>query len=234
MSRVLVLAGGPPHAHDFGAIGTALTELAANDGHDVARVEHPDEAAAHLQRDDEARVDAMFVDALWWRMRGEQYDAWRDEFAYSTPTTTRQAFTSFVRRGGGLVAIHTAPICFDDWPGWGDLVGGSWRWGTSAHPPYGSVHARIVANHDVTAGLPGEIDLTDEVYGDLDVRADATVLAVARRHDGDDDQPVVWTHRCGAGRVVFNCFGHDAQSIRHPHNRRLLSQALTWTLGSDG
>lgn len=228
MSRVLVLAGGSPHAHDFRAIGTALAGLAAAAGHAVELAADPDAAAARLTDARSTVVDVLVVDGLWWRMEGPMYDRWRDEHAYSPPPATRAALAGFVADGGGLVALHTTPICFDDWPEWGDVVGGVWQWGRSAHPPYGPVHADVVAEHPVVAGLGASLELRDEVYGDLAIRPDVEVLATALRHPGDAPQPVVWTHRHGSGRVVFDCFGHDVESVTNRANARLVAQAIEW------
>jgi hypothetical protein len=231
VSRVLVLAGGSPHAHDFAASGAALVELFTDLGHTVRLVDDPDAAAALLGSPADV-PDALVVDGLWWRMLGDAYDRWRDDHAYSPPAATRDALTSFVRNGGGLVAVHTTPICFDDWPEWGDVVGGSWRWGVSSHPPAGPVRARVVADHPVVDGLPTEIELCDEVYGDMAV-GDVEVLAVAKRHGDDPDQPVVWIHRYGRGRVVFDGFGHDTASLRDTNHSRLLGQAIAWVSEAD-
>ncbi len=224
MKTLVVLAGGVPHAHDFGAIGAALTDVARTAGFEVTRVDHPDDAVAELREG----AAALVVDALFWRMIGDAYDAWRDDWAYSPPPATRDALAEYVRSGGGLVAVHTAPICFDDWPEWAAIVGGAWSWGTSSHPPYGAVTARLVAAHPVTAGVASSFDLVDEVYGDLSIHPDAEVLAVAKRSADDADQPVVWAHRYGRGRVVFDGFGHDAGSIEHPVNAQILVQAMHW------
>lgn len=223
MSHVVVLAGGSPHAHDFAATGAELVELAGDLGYDVTFTDDPDGAAALL-----AGADALVVDGLWWRMEGEAYDRWRSEHAYSPPPTTREAIDAFVRGGGGLLAVHTASICFDDWPEWGDLVGGAWQWGTSSHPPYGPVTATVVGTHPIVADLPDTIELDDEVYGDLALRDGIDVLVAARRTPDDEPQPVVWLHRFGDGRVVYDGFGHDADSIRHPAHRTLLGRSLTW------
>ena len=224
MTRVLLLTGGSPHAHDFSAIGDALEGLLVERGHEVARAGHPDEAADVLRA---GRTDVLVVHGLWWQMRGEAYDPWR-EHAYSTPPSTRDALGGFVRSGGGLVALHTAPICFDDWAGWGDVVGGSWQWGTSSHPPLGAVSAQIVADHPVVVGVTPMIELVDEVYGDLDLREEIEPLAIARRTEDDADQPVVWAHQWGDGRVVFDGFGHDVASIVHTDNARTILQAIDW------
>lgn len=223
MSRVVVLAGGSPHAHDFAATGAALAEIADDLGHDVTVTDDPDLAAGRL-----GDADALVVDGLWWRMEGEAYDRWRAEHAYSPPPATRDAITAHVRGGGGLLAVHTASICFDDWPEWGDVVGGAWRWGVSSHPPLGPVTACVVGDHPIVAGLPGTIELDDEVYGDLALRDGIEVLVTAKRAVDDDPQPVVWTFRYGDGRVVYDGFGHDVESIRQPAHLALLRRSLNW------
>ena len=228
MSRVVILAGGSPHAHDFAASGAAVAEVVSQLGHDVEVVEDPDVAASMLHD-----VDALAVIGLWWRMLGNAYDPWRERHAYTTPASTRDRLTSFVSNGGGLLALHTATISFDDWQEWGDIVGGAWVWGVSSHPPIGDVQVRLVGQHPVVDGLPAEFEILDEVYGDLAIRDNVEVLAVAKRDASDPDQPVVWAHRFGEGHVVFDGFGHDVSSIRHPHNRRLMEQAFTWILESN-
>lgn len=229
MVDVLIIAGGSPHAHDFAAVGGALLELVRRSGHDGSLTDNPDIGAAALN----GGFDAAILCGLWWRMDGEAYDRWRPDYGYETPEATRHSLRTFVAQGGGLIALHTATICFDDWPEWGTIIGGSWRWGVSSHPPHGPVSAQIVADHPVVAGLPGTIELHDEVYGDLSLHDDVEVLAEAKRDIGDAAQPVLWTHRYRAGRVVYDGFGHDAASIRHPQNARVLRQALRWVTSHD-
>lgn len=228
MSHVVVLAGGSPHAHDFAATGAALAEVVSAAGHTVEVLDHPDRAAAVLAR---GSADALAVNGLWWRMLGNAYDPWRDDHAYATGEATQAAFTCFVKHGGGLLAMHTASICFDDWLGWGEILGGAWAWGRSSHPPPGPVAARLITGHPITSGLPEQIDLIDEVYGDLNLQPGIDVLGVARRHADDEEQPVIWTHRFGRGRIVFDGYGHDARSIRNPDHTRLLQRSLSWVLG---
>jgi uncharacterized protein len=229
MSNVLVLAGGVPHAHDFAATGAALAQVFRDEGHVVEVVDHPDAAASRLGDG----IDALVVSALFWTMTGDAYDQWRGRWAYSPSSATREAIAGFVHGGGGLVANHTAPICFDDWPEWGDVVGGSWRWGISSHPPCGPVSAQVVGSHEVIAGVPHSFEIVDEVYGDMAIRDDVDVLVTARRTPDDDDQPVVWTHSFGEGRVVFDGFGHDPSSIVDVANATILTQALTWVTEGD-
>lgn len=225
MPSVVILAGGSPHAHDFHSIGAALAELFQSHGHDVRVIDHPDLAPAELA---DHKADALVVAGLWWDMQGDAYDPWRDEHAYLTPQPTREALHQFVAGGGGLIALHTAPVCFGDWDGWGAIVGGAWNWGVSGHPPYGPVTATVIVDHPVVAGLAPEIALDDEIYGGMNLANGITPLAIARRTPDDTDQPVVWTHHFGDGRVVYDGFGHNVATIEHPDNAQILTQALDW------
>jgi type 1 glutamine amidotransferase len=228
MTRVLVVTGGPDYAHDFDATGAALAALAGAVADEVDVVAHPDAAARRLAD----RWDALVINALWWRMLDTAYDHLRPQWGYTTSSAVRESFAAFVAAGGGLLASHTATICFDDWPEWGAIVGGAWQWGRSSHPPLGPVDARLVGAHPVVAGMPPSLELDDEVYGDLALQPGVDVLAVARRGPDDADQPVVWTHRYGNGRVVYDGFGHDTTSLVQPDHHRLLRQALEWVVGS--
>lgn len=229
MATVLVLSGGPDHAHDFAATGDALVTLLRDAGHQVDRCDDPDEAAERLTRSDRPR--ALVVNALRWRMLGDRYDPWRERWGYTTPPATRAAIDGFVRAGGGLVGNHTASICFDDWDGWGEVLGGAWDWERSSHPPLGPVRATRTAagaGHPVTAAMPDALELVDEVYGDQRLVPGVEVLATARRSAEDAEQPVVWAHHHGEGRVVYDGFGHDVTSLTDPYHAELLRRAVTW------
>ncbi|MEI6497109.1 MAG: ThuA domain-containing protein [Actinomycetota bacterium] len=231
MTSVLLVTGGPDYAHDFGASAAALAAVIGATGADVKVVDHPDRAAELLP----GGFDAVVVNALRWRMLHERYDQWRAQWGYHTPASTRAAFTEFVAAGGGLMGSHTASICFDDWPEWREVLGGAWNWERSSHPPVAPVAARVVsaraAQHAVLAGLPPTLELVDEVYGEVDLADGCEVLMVARRTPDDADQPVLWAHQFGAGRVVYDGFGHDATSINEPQHAALIRQAVRWVCG---
>jgi uncharacterized protein len=236
MSRVLVVTGGPgpDHAHDFTdpvtGTGPALVRLFAADGHDVDMTVDPETAFRALgdAADGAAQYDAVVVNALRWRMDDDRYARWRDEWALSLSDTARDGLVSFVHGGGGLVGSHTASICFDDWPGWGVVLGGSWVWGESSHPPVGPVRVHVDGAHPVTVGVPASFEVVDEVYGDMFVEPFIDVLATARRTPDDDDQPIAWALGSGGGRVVYCGLGHDVASIEHPAHAQLLRNAVRW------
>jgi uncharacterized protein len=228
VSRALLLTGGPDHAHDFASSGAALAAIIGGAGRQVTVVDDPDDAAGRLH---EGHFGVLVVNALRWRMLDAGYDPWRERWGYTTPAATREALAGFVADGGGLVGVHTATICFDDWPEWGDVLGGTWDWERSSHPPLGPAPVRLTGAHLVTAGLPPSFEVVDEVYGDLALRPGVEVLAVCRPHPDGTDQPVVWAHTFGHGRVVYVAFGHDAASLHQPELCRLLQQAVRWAGG---
>lgn len=233
MSRVLVVTGGPDHAHDFYGPGTgtgpALVALVESAGHAAELTDDVERAFVDAAA---GACDVVLLNALRWRMEAPAYDAWRERWALSLSDEARQAIERFVDDGGGLVGNHTASICFDDWPGWGDLLGGGWVWGHSSHPPPAPVEVHVGDHdHPVTRDLPPTFELVDEVYGDQMLRADTRVLATARRTPDDEPQPVVWVRTQGRGRVAYDGFGHDVASLQVPAHRQLLVQALGWVAG---
>jgi type 1 glutamine amidotransferase len=228
VTTALLVSGGPDYAHDFRASAGALVAVLDDIGIATTVVDHPDAVVDLLP----GSFDLLVVNALRWQMTHERYDAMRADWGYSTPAATRSAISAFVASGGGLLGSHTASICFDDWPEWRDVLGGAWNWERSSHPPAAPVHARVVsaeaALHPAMRGVSPELHLVDEVYGEVDLAAGCEVLMVARRTPDDRDQPVVWAHHFGAGRVLYDGFGHDAASINDPHHAALIQAAARW------
>lgn len=226
MATLLLLTGGLDHAHDFTALAEALGSIIGEE-HEVFEIWEPDEAIERLS-DPRSRPDAVVVNALRWRMLGDRFEPWRDQWAFTTSDEFRQTLTDFIAAGGGLFANHTASICFDDWDEWGNIVGGRWNWDRSWHPPPGPVEVELVGKHPVIAGLGGRLNVVDEVYGDLDLQAGIEVLGFARRNEEDQLQPVIWAHQFGRGRVLYDGFGHDAASLLGTGHRDLIRQGLRW------
>lgn len=225
-----MLTGGADYAHDFSTTGPELAAIAAEAGFTSVVVPHPDDLIDVLAPDSGSQsVDVLIVNALRWRMLADRHAQWRDAWAYTTGPETRQAIENFVARGGGLVGNHTAPICFDDWSEWGDILGGAWDWDRSGHPPLGPISAQITSHHPITDGVTSPLLLDDEVYAELNIRPEVHVLATAKRSPDDHDQPMVWAHTYRNGRAAFCCFGHDTRSLRHVGVRRILYQAIQWT-----
>jgi uncharacterized protein len=232
MSRNLLLSGGP--LHDFDSAGDRLGEMFASESIDTVRVDHPDAAFQHLRAARAGEVDPfdmVTVAALYWRMELARHADLRDRWGYAVRGEDLALLDDFVRGGGGLLALHTAVICFDGDPTWRRLCGAAWDWSRSLHPPLGPAEIRVTPAGR-TGEIVGDIDdfvIDDEVYGFLaDDGIDSALLT--SRHS-DCDHPVLWARRVGSGRVVTDLLGHGAASLEHRAHQRILRRAAAWVLG---
>lgn len=226
MLRNCILTGG--HTHSFPLAAPALAQLL--EGHGIAsKIDFDIDAG--LDAVDRECPDLLTVYALRWTMAtGDKYAKDRAQWSYALPARGRSVIESHLARGGGLLALHTAIICFDDWPEWSRILGGAWRWGHSSHPSVGNVEVTPSSPDDpLLRGLP-PFELTDEVYTDLAFEAPIQPILRARAGSGEW-QPVVWKHSWGKGRVVVDTLGHDASAFTHSVHRRIVARAALWAIG---
>ena len=232
MATAAIYTGGINHPFDTAA--PALARLLDDAGFTPLLSHDLDEVIGAIRQHPES---LLVVYALRWSMtQHEKYAPHREQWAFAMPDYARAAIDLHVATGGGLLAVHTASICFDDWPEWSRILGGGWRWGRSHHPPLGPVRVLLTPEAPLARGLP-DFELVDEVYADLELAPGACVLARAEAEVApgtvpvDGLQAVVWTHAYGRGRVVYDGLGHDAESLTHPIHRRLLQRAALWASG---
>ena len=212
--RNLILSGGifHPFAETSAAVAGHLQDLGVRS--EIAGVA---EGLARLRSE---RFDLVTVNALAWTMtQADKYDPFRDEFAFSPSVSDRAALTSHIDHGGGLLGLHTAPICFDTWPEWGEMLGAAWVWGRSHHPPLGDVS--VEAGED-------SFEIRDELYCSLSIAEGAEVLATARIDGVDEAQPVL----IGSDRSTYLSLGHDLTATSNPGYQHLLHRAARRALPS--
>lgn len=224
--RNLLLCGGPP-GHDFDAMAVEIAGALARDGVVTKTVYEP-AALTELLADRSSSADLLSVVALRWTMTQDRYARDRSRWALSLDESTRAAITDHVIAGGGLLAVHTACVCFDGWAGWGDLLGAAWDWESSSHEPIGEVVVEPTdSDHPITHGI-GSFTLGDEIYQRLATRPGLVPLLVSRC--GDRDEPVLWARAHGRGRVVVDTLGHDVASLRHPAHAAVLRRSALWAM----
>ncbi|KQX57051.1 MULTISPECIES: ThuA domain-containing protein [unclassified Streptomyces] len=150
----------------------------------------------------------------------------------------RSALEAFVRRGGGLLAVHAAANAEPDWPFYGELLGTRF----AGHPPlqHGLVHVEDPA-HPATAHLPAEWAWTDEWYDFTSPPRDADVHVLLRADESTytggthgADHPLSWCHEKAGGRFFFTALGHTSESYATPAFRTHLAGALHWAAGRQG
>lgn len=228
--RAILLSGGI--YHDFDRMAAATAGILSTAGLKVEIVGSPAGLVASLR---DGAADLVVVQALRFRMLGnEKYAPFRAEWAYEMEADLKDALTGHAARGGGIMALHTGCICFDDWSGWHDLLGGGWVWGQSFHAPgLEEVRVTTVADHPATDGITA-FTVTDEHYRDLTLQSGARVLAEGMTSDGIA-HPVAWVRERGRfdGRALTLTTGHDLASLTEPGQARLIRQAALWAANTN-
>ena len=145
----------------------------------------------------------------------------------------RTALQQFVRRGGGVLAIHAAADSHYHWPWYGRMIGGHF----ARHPqgtPTGIVSV-VAAGDPTVAGLPHIQRRTDEWYyfDDYDPTSKLLItLDPASIGEADvNPNPMSWRREVEGGRVFYTAMGHTTASYSEPYFLRLLANGLDWVLG---
>ncbi|MBP2366543.1 ThuA domain-containing protein [Pseudonocardia parietis] len=226
--RAVLLSGGL--THDFPATTGCLTELLAGAGFDVGV--HTGTSGVDSALEDLPGAALLVVNALRWTMTcagtPERYRAQAEVEAASPSPRAREALGRHLAAGGGVLAMHTATLCFDDWPGWADTLGARWEWGHSHHPPLGPpIDVTVGEGHPVVDGID-DFTIVDEVYSDLRTAPGLTALATAATPATDAVQPMLWAREHGGGRVVYDALGHHPPSYAVPEHREIVRRAIGW------
>jgi type 1 glutamine amidotransferase len=213
--RLILYSDG--YNHPFAQSSEALADIARRLGLDVLITSDLADALARLRHG----RDVLAINALRWSMtQFERYAADRPHWAGSLSDEHLAAMTDHVARGGGLLAMHTAVICWDNQPGWLELLGGGWDWDRSYHPPLGAITVQP------SPAFAAPFETVDEVYHHLDPAPDCEIVATAEA--GEGAQPVVWRRQCGSGRIVVDALGHDARSLGTAGHVAILEAMLGW------
>ncbi|MET9436494.1 ThuA domain-containing protein [Streptomyces sp. NPDC006551] len=144
----------------------------------------------------------------------------------------RTAFETYLRGGGGFLAIHAAANAEPDWPFYGDLLGTRFDGHPEIQP---GVVCAETHDHPATAALPARWAWTDEWYNFTSNPRGAGVRVLATADESTyrggtlgGDHPLVWCREVGRGRVFFTALGHAAEAYEDDTFRAHLSGALTW------
>ena len=151
----------------------------------------------------------------------------------------RAIFEAYLKRGGGVVAIHGGSVSRDpDW--YKTVIGGSWNFD---HTKFSEGHMSLYftdRENPITKGM-SNFDLDDEIYYDMDMLPEAKILAAAytpKPKDGKysqgqavnihDIQPQVWTYETGERRAFVCIPGHQYVNFSHQSVEALLLRGIAW------
>jgi putative membrane-bound dehydrogenase-like protein len=151
----------------------------------------------------------------------------------------RENFEAYLKRGGGVVAIHGGAVSRDhDW--FKGVIGGSWKFGqTKWMEGHMSLYFTDREN-PITQGA-SNFDLDDEIYYDMEMLPEVQILAAAytpKPKQGDakpgspvsvyDIQPQMWTYETGNRRAFVCIPGHQYVNFSHSSVQTLLLRGIAW------
>ena len=131
------------------------------------------------------------------------------------------AFVDYVRKGNGLLAIHSGTAEYEQKNELRRLLGGVF----THHPEQCPVTVEPRAGHPLTSGC-GSFTLKDEHYFMALDDPQAEVFMTTRSIHGE--QPGGWRREEEAGRVAVLTPGHNLEVWLHPSFQALLQNALRW------
>lgn len=147
---------------------------------------------------------------------------------------------SLLDKGVGLVIMHHAVAAYPDWPEYRKILGG--RYYLKDEEEDGVKHARCtyvhdvdievqpVAGHPVTEGL-AKFVINDETYKGYSVDEGNQILLTT---DNEKSQKEIgWVRGYRKSRVCFVQSGHGPKAYENANFRRLVSQAITWTVNRE-
>ena len=132
----------------------------------------------------------------------------------------QNAFTAWIRGGGGFVGIHAAADTEHGWPWYGELVGAYF----ASHPAPAQARLRVEdRNHPSTRNLPDPWNRFDEWY-DFQQNPRSRGVTVLLSLDETSypggqmgaDHPIAWYHEHEGGRAWYTAGGHTDASFSEP------------------
>jgi putative membrane-bound dehydrogenase-like protein len=151
----------------------------------------------------------------------------------------RKNFEEYLKRGGGVVAIHGGAVGRDH--GWyKGVIGGSWNFAQTKWLEGEMSLYFTDRENPITAGV-SNFDLEDEIYYDMEILPEAKILAAAytpKPKQGDakpgapvsvyDIQPQMWTYETGNRRAFVCIPGHRYANFSHTSIQALLLRGIAW------
>ena len=150
----------------------------------------------------------------------------------------RANLDKFLKRGGGIVALHDS-VCGNDAQWWKTIIGGAWEHGYSKWLEHEVPIYYTSVENPITEGA-SNFEFDDEIYYDLHMMPEVKVLAGswtpdnrAPKEAGRCSTFTTSRRRCGLmRRTNYRAFvaipGHHYKSFNLPHFRSVVLRGIAW------
>ena len=202
MHTVLLILGGQIAYHNYPQTTQILADVLEKDGLGVRTL------AASPAEIDLAGTDAVVL--------------FTDGDFFTDDAITRLA--AYVRRGHGLVTLHTAANTNVNNPDLGPLVGSRVLGGVIEKH---TAHVLDVT-HPVTKGVV-DFEIDDEIHDLKPLTAYTTLIDAPMK---GTRQPIAYVKPEGAGRSVHLAHGHAIAGVTNPAFQTLFRNAVRWAIGA--
>jgi type 1 glutamine amidotransferase len=166
-------------------------------------------------------------------LMGMHWTGW--EGRYRSPSDVhRRALEKYINSGRPIISAHGAIASYDDWPGFGEMVGYTYLWGVTSQTPLADYRVRVLpSGHPIVSGVE-DYTIFDELYYDIRISPgmEATIHAMAEWEN--KRLPMIMTAEGGrlpgAGKTTYIANGHDMRSFECPALRQIWLNAIHWSL----
>lgn len=223
MIKNLILTGGP--AHDYARTAPMIADILKKVGIDSQVREDFDlvKNGSILEFD----LVTLYCTRATYRQKPD----WTEKWGFELPDSARQGFLSFLGAGKGLLALHAASGCFDDWPEYRQILGAWWEWGHSSHPPVQELAMRVRAGkHPIVDGVQ-DFKIVDEFF--MNLRFAGAIDPLVESDWEGATHPIAWVRHVGKGRVYYNALGHGVEAVANPAYGKLIQRGALWVAGRE-
>jgi type 1 glutamine amidotransferase len=136
------------------------------------------------------------------------------------------AFAEYVRKGNGLLAVHSGSAEYENAPVLRSLLGGVF----AHHPEQCPVTMKPREGHPLSAGLDPFTMMDEHYFVVLDDPQADIFMTTSSMHG---EQPGAWRRREGEGRVAVLTPGHNVEIWLHPTYQAMILNTMRWCCGMD-
>lgn len=144
-------------------------------------------------------------------------------FGKLTPSQEKGLLT-YVRQGGGVVAVHAAAASYKDNRGYVEMIGSQ----LEEHGPISEITIEHTADSSgILPRLAKSFVVTDEFY-QLGLRTKDKLQPFQYGWWQSEKKMLGYVRNYGKGRVFYTALGHDERSFNHPEFKDLILKGLRY------